>query len=57
VLKEFETIYKLRSKIVHEGKTRLDRKERELFWALRWMCGRAIQEELELLRVEEEEKA
>lgn len=49
LLQDFRTIYDVRSKIVHRGKSRLQLKERVLFDKLRWMCRRIIQEEVKLL--------
>jgi Apea-like HEPN len=50
ILTEFADIYKVRSEIVHRGKSRLSKQERQLFYRLRWLCGRAIQEEINLLQ-------
>jgi hypothetical protein len=47
ILSDFRKIYDIRSKIVHRGKDRLNRHERELFFKLRWMVNRVIQEEIE----------
>lgn len=55
LLQDFRTIYDVRSKIVHRGKSRLQLKEKVLFDKLRWMCRRIIQEEVKLL--EEDAKA
>lgn len=52
VLKDFSDIYRVRSQIVHAGKTRLSVEERQLFYKLRWMCQRVIQEEIKLLKVD-----
>lgn len=49
LLKDFEKIYDVRSKIVHRGKARLTFEERSLFGTLQWMCGRVISEELKLI--------
>lgn len=49
VLRLFRQIYDVRSKIVHAGKRRLDGEERRLFFLLRWICQRVIQEEVKLL--------
>ncbi len=49
ILKDFEKIYDLRSKIVHRGKSRLTYEERDLFYKLQWMCIRVINEEIELI--------
>jgi hypothetical protein len=47
ILDDFGKIYEIRSKIVHRGKDRLRRNERELLYTLRWLVSRVIQEELE----------
>ncbi|MFC1684768.1 hypothetical protein ACFL0R_04770 [Pseudomonadota bacterium] len=49
VLQDFKKIYDIRSKIVHRGKSRLSRNDRELFYKLQWMVNRVIQEEIELV--------
>jgi hypothetical protein len=49
VLNDFKKIYDIRSKIVHRGKSQLSRIDRELFYKLRWMATRVIQEEIELI--------
>jgi hypothetical protein len=49
LLQDFRTIYEVRSKIVHRGKSRLQLREKILFDKLRWMCRRIIQEEVKLL--------
>jgi hypothetical protein len=49
LLEDFRQIYDVRSRIVHGGKSRLKRKEADLFYKLRWICGRIIQREAELL--------
>ena len=49
VLKDFKKIYDIRSKIVHSGKSRLNKDERKLFNKLQWMASRVIQEELKLI--------
>ena len=49
ILDEFSKIYRVRSDIVHSGKSRLNPDERALFNKLRWMCQRVIQEEVSLL--------
>lgn len=56
ILREFKEIYDIRSKIVHRGKSKLTYKERSLFRQLQWMCRRVIQEEVELLEKDNEEK-
>lgn len=49
ILNDFNEIYKVRSKIVHRGKDRLTGQEMQLFYKLRWMVSRVVQEEVELL--------
>jgi hypothetical protein len=49
LLGDFSKIYKVRSQIVHSGHSRLSSSERDQFCKLRWMCKRVIQEEIELL--------
>lgn len=56
ILKEFRGIYEVRSSIVHQGKSRLDLRERLLFNKLRWMCQRVIQKEVDLLKKEDKPK-
>jgi len=48
ILRDFQDIYDVRSKIVHGGKSRINLKERQLFRKLQWMCRRVIQEEIDL---------
>lgn len=57
ILKDFQEIYDVRSKIVHGGKSRINYKERLLFHSLQWMCRRVIQEEVELLKKDLEKNA
>lgn len=52
ILKDFQDIYDVRSKIVHGGKSRMNYEERRLLDKLRWMCRRVIQEEVKLLKDE-----
>ena len=52
ILGEFNQIYRVRSQIVHSGKSRLTPDERTLFNRLRWMCRRVIQEEISLLEAD-----
>lgn len=54
LLKDFEKIYDVRSKIVHRGKSRLTFEERSLFNKLQWMCRRVISEELGLIAKDKE---
>ena len=49
ILAEFKKIYDVRSNIVHAGKKRLNTAESKLFFGLRWICQRVIQEETKLL--------
>lgn len=53
LLQDFRSIYDVRSKIVHRGKSRLGLHERMLFDKLRWICRRIIQEEISLLKKDE----
>jgi Apea-like HEPN len=52
ILDDFGRIYDVRSQIVHRGKSRLSRQEQYLFFRLRWMCFRVIQEEVRLLEAD-----
>lgn len=54
ILKDFENIYAVRSKIVHRGKSQLTTSERFLFSKLQWMCMRVISEELTLIGKDKE---
>jgi hypothetical protein len=49
-------IYRVRSQIVHSGNHRLTLEERGLFSRLRWMCRRAIDKEIDLLKAAVEKK-
>ncbi|MBE3734824.1 hypothetical protein HJ187_17680 [Vibrio parahaemolyticus] len=49
ILRDFQEIYDVRSKIVHGGKKRLDNNEKLLLDKLQWMCRRVISREVELL--------
>ncbi len=49
ILKDFDSIYDVRSNIVHRGKSRLTLEERKLFSKLQWMCRAVITKELELV--------
>jgi hypothetical protein len=49
ILESFRKFYTVRSKIVHEGKTRLIGAEKELFYELQDVCAKVIRKELELL--------
>lgn len=49
ILETFRTIYRVRSQIVHSGKSRLSGKEQHLFFELRGLCRRVIKREMELL--------
>lgn len=55
ILEDFNRIYRVRSDIVHKGKSRLNSEESRLFKKLQWMCRRVIEEELNLL-VEDKKK-
>jgi hypothetical protein len=50
ILRDFDQIYAVRSEIVHRGKSRLTHDELALFYKLQWLCHRAIQKEIELLK-------
>jgi len=50
ILRDFDQIYRVRSEIVHRGKSRLSREELTLFYKLQWLCHRVIQKEIELLK-------
>jgi len=54
ILSDFQEIYDVRSKIVHSGKSRLNYVEKTLLYKLQWMCRRVIQEEVKLLRKDED---
>ncbi|WP_342163189.1 hypothetical protein [Methylobacterium sp. SD21] len=49
LLSDFGALYKVRSDIVHSGKNRLSNSETNMLNKLRWICARAIQEEIDLL--------
>jgi Apea-like HEPN len=49
-LHDFDEVYRVRSEIIHRGKSRLAHDERALFYKLQWFCHRVIQEEIELLK-------
>lgn len=51
IMETLETIYDVRSLIVHTGKSRLSGKEQQLFFKLRGFCRRVIAKEMELLLV------
>ncbi|HYG08130.1 MAG TPA: hypothetical protein VD865_17200 [Stenotrophomonas sp.] len=57
LIKLFREIYKVRSKIVHRGKNRLNRQEQQLFLALRDICRSVIRAEQELLARAEQQRA
>jgi hypothetical protein len=57
LLDEFNEIYRVRSQIVHRGKSQLTSHERALFRKLQWMCHRAIQEEVRLLKADQQNQA
>ena len=50
VLADFRALYKVRSDIVHSGKSWLSHSERIKFNRLLYMCGRSIMEEITLLK-------
>ena len=52
ILKKFKKIYDIRSQIVHNGHSKLNSKEKDLFYTLQWICRRVIQEEVELVKKE-----
>jgi len=54
ILRDFNKIYEVRSKIVHRGKSRLNSEEKILFQKLQWMCRRVISEELDLIAKDKE---
>lgn len=49
IIDDFQDAYEIRSRIVHEGKSRLNNEEQRALGKLRWMCYRVIQEELDLV--------
>lgn len=49
LMEEFKKIYDVRSKIVHRGKSKLNREETRMLNRLMWMSGRVIHEEVKLL--------
>ena len=55
LLKEFRTIYGIRSAIVHGGHSSLTTEEYGLLWRLRLLCMRVIRREIELLEKDSEE--
>ena len=50
ILRDFDQIYRVRSEIVHRGKSRLTRDEQMLFYKLQWFCHGVIHKEIELLK-------
>ncbi|MFP8487926.1 hypothetical protein ACKGJO_02415 [Gracilimonas sp. Q87] len=56
ILKDFKRIYDTRSKIVHRGKSNLTQDEIDDLYKLKWLCNRAIQEEISLLSKDEDHK-
>src|SRR4051812_9420658 len=54
VLADFRALYKVRSDIVHSGKSRLSHSERLKFDRLLYICGRSIMEEINLLKKNQE---
>lgn len=55
LIKEFEKIYDIRSRIVHKGKSKLDAEESVLSKKLKWMCRRVIEKEIDLIIKDDEE--
>jgi hypothetical protein len=49
LIKDFREIYRIRSKIVHTGKTRLSSEERRYLFSLRSICAIVIKREFELV--------
>ncbi len=56
ILRDFQEIYNVRSKIVHGGKNRISLDESQLYRKLQWMCRRVIQEEVDLLKKDLQKK-
>lgn len=54
ILGEFKEIYKVRSEIVHSGKTRLSQREKRLFEKLQGLCRRVIETEMASVTREKE---
>jgi hypothetical protein len=50
ILRDFQEIYDVCSKIVHRGHSRLSSRERMLLRNLQWMCRRVVLEEVNLLQ-------
>lgn len=57
LLKDFQDIYNVRSKIVHKGKSLITNTDRSLFRKLQWMCRRVIQKEVNMLKEEIKDNA
>jgi hypothetical protein len=49
LLHDIPTIYKVRSKIVHNGQKRLNSSERDLFYKLQWICHKVIRREVAVI--------
>lgn len=49
IIKDFQEIYDIRSKIVHRGKSKLNKDEKKLFRKLQELTKRVIKKEIELL--------
>ena len=56
VLNDFRSIYDVRSRIVHRGKTRLNLEDRRLLQKLLWICHRVIQKEIDLVVAQTKER-
>jgi hypothetical protein len=57
VLDLFNSIYDIRSQIVHSGKHRLSARESVLFGQLRWLCRRVISKEIQLHKADDKTEA
>lgn len=57
VLDLFNSIYDIRSQIVHSGKHRLSTRESILFSQLRWLCRRVISKEVQLHKADDKSEA
>jgi Apea-like HEPN len=57
VLDLFNSIYDIRSQIVHSGKHRLSTRESILFRQLRWLCRRVIFKEIQLHKADDKSEA
>jgi hypothetical protein len=52
IYKEFKKIYTVRSQIVHSGKRRLNKSERDLLFSLKYLCSEILHKEIELFHVD-----